>query len=335
MEQFPLHLAIFGLADRVFEPFCYGCAGFLLSFRISRTILSKVTALVVTAFAFLWMDDIWPGIAAREANLGAALSSYGTNPLVEGGRLIGQAEFSTGEVAGLWEVFVFSAWDLGSALIFVSLAFFLGLKITGRRWNEINLKPTAPDVVMAAGINSSASIQLPSEQGSWKETALDSAGDTEGNSLDIVAKEKHMDPIDPKKPTKVQYIGAWMVMGVVNLFVSYFLYFLVPNVGGLLLQEAYFWYLVMAPLSALIPIFAFYLTYNVWFKSLNGWRVLPWLYVLGTLGFMSSTGNSLPVLTQLIGQENADFFALISMAVWFIALFVIRKFIVGKSGHVK
>ena len=185
MDQFPLHLAIFGLADRFFEPFCYGCAGFLLSFRISRSILSKVVALATTVLVFLWMDDIWPGIATRKANIGAALGTYGTTPLVEGGRLLGQAEFYTGEVSGLWDVFVFSAWDLGSALFFIPLAFFLGLNITGRRWNESISKQTDSGIIMISNINKSESTQPSIEQNPLQEKQEDDSTNngTEGNSL--------------------------------------------------------------------------------------------------------------------------------------------------------
>ncbi len=126
-----------------------------------------------------------------------------------------------------------------------------------------------------------------------------------------------------------------MIMGTISLFISYSISFSLPNLGATVLQNAFFWQFIIAPVTAMIPILAFYLTYGVWFKNLNGWRVLPWLYVIGTFGFMGSTGNSHPIVTKLIGLEAADLYVLISLFSWFVALFIIRKFIVAKSGHVK
>lgn len=55
----------------------------------------------------------------------------------------------------------------------------------------------------------------------------------------------------------------------------------------------------IAPVTAMIPVLAFYLTYVICFKNLNGWRVLPLLYVIGSFGFMGNTGNSHPIVLLL------------------------------------
>ncbi len=131
------------------------------------------------------------------------------------------------------------------------------------------------------------------------------------------------------------YIVAWVVMVLVNNIIATIISTLLPKMFGSYLQEAYFWHYILAPIFALTPIISFYLTYQVWFSHLNGWRVLPWLYILGTLGFLGSTGNSLPVISKLIGQQSSDTYAHISVVAWFVSLYIIRNVIVEKSGKIK
>ncbi len=146
---------------------------------------------------------------------------------------------------------------------------------------------------------------------------------------------KNLQTIDLNAPSRSFYIGAWLLMGTINLILSHVINLLLPFAGPSLVQNPLFWQVVVAPVTATPIVIAFYLTYGVWFKSLNGWRVLPWLYVIGTLGFFASTGNSLPVLEQVFDQKTAEYFLGTSLVSWFIALFVIKKFIVAKSDHVK
>ncbi len=72
MDNVPLQLILFGLVDRVLEPFCYGCAGYLLSYRFSKSISGKIAAMLLTSLLFLWMDAVWPAIGFRSASLAMA-----------------------------------------------------------------------------------------------------------------------------------------------------------------------------------------------------------------------------------------------------------------------
>jgi hypothetical protein len=144
MDDFPLQMVLFGLADRCLEPFCYGCAGFVISYRFSKTVPAKILAIVITALFFLWMDDIWPAIGSRAAKMGIASGNRAVAEMFQDKRRLGQAEYSTGEQSGLWDIFDLDAWDVGSAALFVPLAFQLGLFFTRRRWNEFPLQTVVP-----------------------------------------------------------------------------------------------------------------------------------------------------------------------------------------------
>ena len=72
MDNFPLQMLLFGLADRFMEPFCYGCAGFVLSYRLARTLPARLVTIVLTIICFLWMDDIWPALGSRSAQMAMA-----------------------------------------------------------------------------------------------------------------------------------------------------------------------------------------------------------------------------------------------------------------------
>lgn len=138
MENFPLQLILFGFANRIVEPFCYGCAGFVLSYRLARTVPAKLFFISLTILFFLWMDDIWLGLSSRSARLAMA-SENSTVAEAFADRqleLVGRAEYDTGGRTGLWDIVQLDAWDIGSAVMFVPLAFYVGLRLTRRRLDE-------------------------------------------------------------------------------------------------------------------------------------------------------------------------------------------------------
>jgi hypothetical protein len=136
MDNFPLQMLLFGLADRFMEPFCYGCAGFVLSYRLARTLTARFVAIVLTILCFLWMDDIWPALGSRSAQMAMASENRTVANMFAERQQVGRAEFDSGERSGLWDIFKLDAWDVGSAVAFVPLAFFIGGKITRRRRRE-------------------------------------------------------------------------------------------------------------------------------------------------------------------------------------------------------
>lgn len=133
MDNFPLQMLLFGLADRFVEPFCYGCAGFVLSYRLARTIPARFVAISLTILCFLWMDDIWPALGRRSARMAIASENPTVADMLSQGQQVGRAEFNSGELSGLWDIFKLDAWDIGSAVVSVPLAFFVGVRLTRRR----------------------------------------------------------------------------------------------------------------------------------------------------------------------------------------------------------
>lgn len=136
MDNFPLQMLLFGLVDRFMEPFCYGCAGFVLSYRLARTFPSKLVAIGLTVLCFLWMDDVWPALGSRSAQMAMASENRTVADMFAERQQVGCAEFNSGERSGLWDIFKLDAWDVGSAVLFVPLAFFVGVKLTRRRRPE-------------------------------------------------------------------------------------------------------------------------------------------------------------------------------------------------------
>ncbi len=166
METFPVQLALFGFVDRFLEPFCYGCAGFLISYRFSRSVPAKVLAMLTTAVFFLWMDDIWPAIGFRSAKVGIASGNRAFAEMLEGNSQLGQANFSTGEHTGLWGAFNLDAWDVASAALFVPLAFQVGLLLTRRRWDELSIHGGGPPPLPPTSGRAPSTPQPPVARGS-------------------------------------------------------------------------------------------------------------------------------------------------------------------------
>lgn len=144
MDNYPVQLVLFGLANQSFEPFCCGCAGFVISYRYSRTVINKIFAIAITVIAFLWMDDVWPAIGMRGAKMGIASSNPNVAEVFSGNKQLGVAEYSSGERSGLWDVFTVGVWDVVSAVLFVTLAFWAGIAVTRRRWNESSSGVSVP-----------------------------------------------------------------------------------------------------------------------------------------------------------------------------------------------
>ena len=133
MEDFPLQLALFGVADRIVEPFCYGCAGFVLSNQIARSVFTKLLFISLTILCFLWMDDIWPALANRSAEIAIASGNPTVAELFSESQQIGQAQFNSGGRSGLWDIYNLDLWDVGSAVVFVPFGFYAALALTRRR----------------------------------------------------------------------------------------------------------------------------------------------------------------------------------------------------------
>ncbi len=136
MTELPLNFIAFGFVDRIIEPFCYGSAAFLLSYRISITPIKKIVAIIIGILCFLWMDDIWLNISLADGTTGFAFENQNLSELFGSAEKVGDAQFDSGESSGLYSMLHLNAWDVGSGILLIPFAYLLGLKITRRRWDE-------------------------------------------------------------------------------------------------------------------------------------------------------------------------------------------------------
>jgi len=151
MDNFPLQMLLFGFADRIVEPFCYGCAGFVLTYRVARSLPAKILFIGLAILCFLWMDDIWPALGSRSARMAMASENPTVAEIFAEGRQVGWAEFNSGERSGLWDVFKLDAWDIGSALLFVPLGFYVGIILTRRQRNDFLPTQITPPLPPGSG----------------------------------------------------------------------------------------------------------------------------------------------------------------------------------------
>jgi uncharacterized RDD family membrane protein YckC len=136
MSDLPLNFIAFGFVDRIIEPFCYGSAAFLLSYRISITPFKKMVAIIIGILCFLWMDDIWLNISLADGTTGFAFENQNLSELFGSAEKVGDAQFDSGERSGLYSMLHLNVWDVGSGILLIPFAYLLGLKITRRRWDE-------------------------------------------------------------------------------------------------------------------------------------------------------------------------------------------------------
>lgn len=137
MSDLPIHIFLFGLVDLIVEPFCYGCAVFILTFRFSRSFPAKLIAIFCGILFFLWMDDIWPNLGFQQAKMGVAAGNPTVAEMFSGNPSLGSAQFHSGQKSNLFNIFHLGAKDILSAGVFVPLGFVIGMLMTRRKWHEV------------------------------------------------------------------------------------------------------------------------------------------------------------------------------------------------------
>lgn len=137
MSELPIHILLFGLVDRMVEPFSYGCAVFILTLRLSRSCITKLIAIFCGILFFLWMDDIWPNLAFQQAKIGMAAGNPTVAEMFSGNPSLGDAQFHSGQKSNLVNFYYLRAEDILSASVFVPLGFVVGMLMTRRKWNEV------------------------------------------------------------------------------------------------------------------------------------------------------------------------------------------------------
>ncbi len=140
MDNFPAQLMLYGFISMLLEPFTFGFAGFVLSYRFSRHLMIKIVVVAITVLLFLLIDEVWPAWANQSSGIGVAISNEEFNELLAGEQTIGEAQFDSGEESGLYAIFNLSTMDYATSISSVLAAYHIGLVLTRRKWLEAKRK---------------------------------------------------------------------------------------------------------------------------------------------------------------------------------------------------
>ena len=129
MSDLPWNIITYAFADRFIEPFCYGCATYLVFYRFTRRPSMKIFAVILGVLVFLVMDDIWGRVVGQQTQLAF---SFGDSSLsARTGEQVGVADYDSGTRSGLYSLFKISIRNLVSAILFVPFGFFIGHRMVG------------------------------------------------------------------------------------------------------------------------------------------------------------------------------------------------------------
>lgn len=168
MDNIPLNLIAFGFVDRFLEPFCYGCAAYVVSFRLTKSSFAKIIAIVAGILIFLWMDDIWPKLGFQQGHVGIASDNPDVANLFAATtrQELGTARFNTGESSGLFGLYNLNYMDILSAILFVPLGFLMGLKLSRRKWDEVQPQMASNRYQPQRSIEASLCVMQPNQESS-------------------------------------------------------------------------------------------------------------------------------------------------------------------------
>ena len=200
MHDLPIQLFLFGLVDRILEPFCYGCAVFVVTYHLNRSLTVKLAAMLCGIVIFLWMDDIWPNLAFQEASMAMASENEIVAEAFSENPSLGTAEFNSGQETTLFNMFHLRATDIFSAGVFVPFGFVLGMLMTGRRWQEVP-SPTQSAAYIPkdlSPVESVSKIQPPSI----------------GIKGPAISDQRAMQKTEEEKNKNIIPNGLWSVYGV-------------------------------------------------------------------------------------------------------------------------
>ena len=93
------------------------------------------------------------------------------------------------------------------------------------------------------------------------------------------------------QPSKMKYIGAWLLAGVTSSILARVADTVLGNVMVNDLSDLNAYFIVGAAVNVAIVFGSFIFIYNL-FKSLNIRKVMIYLYVLGGLGMLAGMGQT-------------------------------------------
>lgn len=129
------------------------------------------------------------------------------------------------------------------------------------------------------------------------------------------------------QPSKMKYIGAWLLAGVTSSILARVADTVLGNVMVNDLSDLNAYFIVGAAVNVAIVSGSFIFIYNL-FKSLNIRKVMIYLYVLGGLGVLIGMGQTLGIYRDL-GVDLTVYF--LSTIIATVAAFIlIRTYYIGK-----
>ena len=140
---------------------------------------------------------------------------------------------------------------------------------------------------------------------------------------------------EKERPGKGKYILAWIVWAILNTVIGSVIGMTLITMAGSSAYSWSFWVIIMPVVSVLIAVGVFYLNYRVIFKTLNPWRVLPYVYTLGTIGYISGAGRELETLRDILPPDTTGAYATAMIGSWILILYIIRNQIVAKTNYSK
>ena len=129
------------------------------------------------------------------------------------------------------------------------------------------------------------------------------------------------------QPSKMKYIGAWLLAGFIANILNRIADTIIVNAMGNDLDDLNAYFIVVAAVTIPIMSGSFIFVYNL-FKSLNVRKVMVYLYILGGLGALANIGITAGIYRSMGVDLNIYFLSVtISMAV---AVLLIRNYYIKK-----
>ena len=133
--------------------------------------------------------------------------------------------------------------------------------------------------------------------------------------------------MEQTQPSKMKYIGAWLLAGVTSSILARVADTVLGNVMVSDLSDMNAYFIVGAAMNVAIVSGSFIFIYNL-FKSLNIRKVMIYLYVLGGLGMLAGMGQTVGIYKGL-GVDLTVYF-LCTIIATVAAIYLIRSYYIKK-----
>ena len=134
--------------------------------------------------------------------------------------------------------------------------------------------------------------------------------------------------VEVQKPSKIKYIGAWFLAGLLSNFLQKISDLVLSNTLVKDLNDLNIYFLVGALLTIPIISGSFILVYKL-FKTLNIKKVMMYIYVLGGLG----TLLNFSIITRIYANMNIDLtiFYVAYSGAFVVSVYLIRSYFIKDS----